>query len=124
MDSLLGTVGTAAGLFAGTSIDDMVVLAVLNVSSRADGRPARWQIWAGQYSGTVALLAISLAAALGLTLVPGDWIWVLGFIPVLLGLRKLAAAIRAHRSGEKAPPAVASGLAGVIGLTIANGGDN
>jgi cadmium resistance protein CadD (predicted permease) len=32
--------------------------------------------------------------------------------------------IRAHRSGGRAGPAAATGLAGVIGLTIANGGDN
>ncbi len=124
MYSMLATIGTAAGLFVGTNIDDMVVLAVLNVSCRADGRPARWQIWAGQYAGTAVLLVISLVAVLGLTLVPDGWIWVLGFIPLLLGVRKLIAAIRAHRSGETVSPAIASGLAGVTGLTIANGGDN
>jgi cadmium resistance protein CadD (predicted permease) len=118
------TVATAAGLFAGTNIDDMVVLAVLNASSRADGRPRRWQIWAGQYAGIAALTVISLAAALGLTLVPEGWVWLLGWIPIALGVRKLVIVIRARNSGERVSPTVATGLTGVMGVTIANGGDN
>ena len=124
MDSILATAATAVGLFAGTNIDDMVVLAVLNVSARAGKRPRPWQIWAGQYLGIAALVVISLLAAFGLTLVPDSWIWLLGLIPLLLGICKLVIAIRATRNGEQVSPAVATGLTGVIGLTIANGGDN
>jgi len=124
MEAIFATAATAAGLFAGTNIDDMVVLAVLNASSRADGRPAAWQIWAGQYAGIAALVAISLLACVWLSLVPESWLWILGLIPLGLGLRKLVIAIRAHRAGQQASPAVATGLTGVIGITIANGGDN
>jgi cadmium resistance protein CadD (predicted permease) len=118
------TVATAVGLFAGTNIDDMVVLAVLNASAQADGHPARWQIWVGQYTGIAVLTVISLVAALGLALVPGGWIWLLGLMPLTLGVHKLFIAVRAHRSGDPVSPAMATGLPGVIGLTIANGGDN
>jgi hypothetical protein len=38
MDGLLATAGAAAALFAVTNIDDMMVLAVLNATSRAAGR--------------------------------------------------------------------------------------
>lgn len=122
MDSPLAA--TAVGLFAGTNLDDMVVLAVLNASSRADGRPRRWQIWVGQYLGVAVLVVISLLAAVGLTLVPESWIWLLGLIPLGLGIRKLVIALRATRSGDSVSPAVVTGLAGVVGLTVANGGDN
>lgn len=37
MKSLLASAATAGGLFVGSNIDDRVVLAVLNASSRADG---------------------------------------------------------------------------------------
>jgi cadmium resistance protein CadD (predicted permease) len=124
MQAIFATAVAAAALFAGTNIDDLIVLAVLNASSRADGRPAAWQIWAGQYAGVGALVAISLAAAFGLKIVPENWLWILGLIPLALGLRKLLIAIRAHRAGQRASPAVATGLTGVIGITIANGGDN
>ena len=124
MDTLPATAATAALLFAGTNIDDIVVLAVFNASSRASGEPKRWQIWAGQYAGITVLVAVSLAAARGLTLIPQHWIWLLGLLPLGLGLYKLAVAIRARRSGEQASVAAAHGLPGVIGITIANGGDN
>ena len=115
---------TAAVLFAGTNVDDMIVLTVLSGSSRAAGRPRQWHIWAGQYAGFAVLIGASLAAAAGLALVPLHWLWLLGLVPLGLGLYKLAAAIRAHRSGQQASPAAVTGLAGVIGLTVANGGDN
>jgi hypothetical protein len=79
MDVIFATAATASGLFADTNVDDMVVLAVLNVSSRADGRPAAWQIWASQNAGITALVVISLLAALGLGSSPeagcGSWAW-------------------------------------------------
>ena len=121
---IFAVVLTAAVLFAATNVDDMVVLTVLSISSRASGQPRRWHIWAGQYAGFAVLIGVSLAAAAGLTLVPLHWLWVLGLVPLGLGLAKLAAMIRAHRAGQQASPAAATGLTGVIGLTIANGGDN
>jgi cadmium resistance protein CadD (predicted permease) len=117
-------VATAFVLFAATNADDIVVLTVLNVSSRVDGHPRGWQIWAGQYAGFTVLIAVSLAAAAGLLLVPARWLYLLGLLPLGLGLWKLAATIRARRSGGEASPVVVTGLTGVIGLTLVNGGDN
>ncbi len=79
---------------------------------------------AGQYAGVAALVVVSLLAALGLGVVLESWLWILGLVPLGLGLRKLVIATRAHRAGQRASPAVATGLTGVIGVTIANGGDN
>ncbi len=124
MEPSLVTVAMAAGLFAATNVDDIVVLAVLNAASRAGGRPRAWQIWAGQYAGIAALVVISFLAALGLTLVPRGWIWLLGLLPLFLGLRKLWAALRARGSEEPVSAAVATGVPGVMSITIANGGDN
>jgi len=124
MATLPAAIAEAAGLFAGTNIDDLIVLAVFSASSRASGRPGRWQIWAGQYIGVAVLLAVSLAAARGLDLIPHGNLWLLGLLPLGLGLGKLAAALRARRRGEPAAAAAPGGLAGVAGVTIANGGDN
>ena len=65
MTSSLASVAAAVGLFAGTNIDGMVVLAVLNMSYRVQGRPKRWHIWVGQYAGIATLVLISLLAAIG-----------------------------------------------------------
>ena len=115
---------TSFAVFAVTNADDIVVLTVLNATSRVGGRPLGWQIWAGQYAGFAVLIAASLAAAGGLFLVPPGWLWLLGLLPLGMGLYKLVAVIRARRAGESVSPVVVTGLAGVIGLTIVNGGDN
>jgi cadmium resistance protein CadD (predicted permease) len=118
------TIAAAAALFAGTNVDDLIVLAVLSASSRAAGYPRRWEIWAGQYLGFGVLLAVSLAAARGLRLIPHGWLWLLGLVPLGLGLGKLLATLLARRRGEPPPAAVPGGLAGLAALTITNGGDD
>lgn len=124
MDAITGTIATAAGMFAGTNIDDAVVLTVLNISARSTGAPKRWEIWAGQYIGIGLMVVVSGIAALGLSFVPLEWVGLLGLVPIALGVRMLIKAIRAHRDGDPSPPAVATGLMSVIGVTFANGGDN
>jgi cadmium resistance protein CadD (predicted permease) len=118
---VVGVISAAAGVFAGTNIDDLIVLTALFLAARTAGRPRPWQIWAGQYAGIGALVAMSGAAALGLTLLPDRWVGVLGLIPLALGVRGLVAAFR---SGGEATPPIATGLVSVAAVTIANGSDN
>jgi len=124
VDHLAGTLAAAVGVFTGTNVDDLVVLTVLFLSSRAIGRPARWQIWAGQYAGIALLVAASALAALGLSIVADRWVGLLGLIPLGLGVRGLVRALRAHAAGDDTAATVASGLVSVAGVTIANGADN
>ena len=124
MNSLPAQVAEAVGLFAGTNIDDVVVLTVLNAASRAGGRPRRWEIWAGQYAGFGVLVGVSLAAGRSLALVPAHWLWLLALIPIGLGVVNLAAAIRSLRGGQPPRPPSAGGPLGVALLTVANGADN
>lgn len=102
----------------------MVVLALLSASSRANGRPRRWEIWAGQYVGFAVLVGLSLAAGRGLALVPEHWLWLLALIPLGMGLVTLVAAIRSLRDGETPPAPSVGGLVGVAALAIVNGADD
>ncbi|MGP3955850.1 cadmium resistance transporter [Nonomuraea sp. 3N208] len=124
MGGISGTIGAAAGMFAGTNIDDIIVLTVLFLSWRASARPRPWQIWAGQYAGIAVLVLVSVVAALGLAIVPDDWVGLLGVVPFALGVKVLVSALRARGDGGDASPVVASGMASVAGVTIANGADN
>jgi cadmium resistance protein CadD (predicted permease) len=121
---IVAAIMTSIALFAITNADDIVMLTTLNASSRVVGRPREWHIWAGQYAGFTILIVASLAAAAGLTQVPVHWLWLLGLLPLGLGLVKLVGAIRARGSGGSGPPVMNTGLIGVMGLTIANGSDN
>jgi cadmium resistance protein CadD (predicted permease) len=124
MRSLFDTVRAAVGIFAGTSVEDLVMLTALFLSSRAVGRPRAWQIWAGWYTGIAILVVISGAGALGLVLVPGDWVGLLGIAPLSVGVYKLIETIRARGSGVVIRPVMAAGMMSVAGLAISNGGDN
>ena len=124
MSSLPASAATAVALFAGTNVDDLVVLALLNAASRAGGRPRRWEIWVGQYLGFAGLVGLSLAAGRGLSLLPARWLWLLALIPFTLGVVTLIGVIRAVRRGEQPAPPSAGGLLGVAALTVVNGADN
>ncbi|MGC5009806.1 cadmium resistance transporter [Streptosporangium sp. DT93] len=118
---MIQTIGTAVAVFAGTNVDDLVILTVLFLAYRAGGVPRPGQIVAGQYAGIATLVAVSAAVALGLAAVPDRWVGLLGLVPFGLGLRGLVGAARSD-TGE-APP-VASGVISIAGVTIANGADN
>jgi cadmium resistance protein CadD (predicted permease) len=111
-------------VFAGTNVDDIIVLTVLFLSARATGRPRPWQIWAGQYAGIAVLVLVSALAALGLTVLPDRWVPLLGLVPIALGVRGLIGAVRQGAGGEDEPPVVAGNALAVAGVTIANGADN
>jgi cadmium resistance transport/sequestration family protein len=122
---VFGTLATAVVVFAGTNVDDLVVLTALFLSARATARPQPWQVWVGQYAGIGLLVAVSAVAALGLTIVPDEWVGLLGLVPFALGVRGLVAAIRARADGaDNPPPVVAGSLVSVAGVTVANGADN
>ncbi|CAM3554990.1 cadmium resistance transporter [Isoptericola cucumis] len=123
---MLSTIAAAAGLFVATNIDDIVVLTVLfAVAARGTSRLRGWQIVAGQYLGLVTLIAVSFLAALGLTIVPDEWVGLLGLIPLAIGVLALVRTLRGNDDDDEAESALkAVGLLGVAGITIANGGDN
>ena len=124
MNHIIATIVTAAGVFAGTNVDDIIVLTVLFLASRTAGEPRRWQIWSGQYAGIAALVAASTVAASGLAVVPDKWVGLLGLVPFGLGVRSLVATISSGDIGTEAGTPVAGSALTVAGVTIANGADN
>lgn len=123
---MLSTIAAAAGLFVATNLDDIVVLTVLfAVAARGTSQLRGWQIVAGQYLGLITLIAVSFLAALGLTIVPDEWVGLLGLIPLAIGVLGLVRTLRGTGDDDEAESALkAVGLLGVAGITIANGGDN
>src|SRR3954471_24586093 len=125
----VGLIGQAAGLFAVTNIDDIVILAVF--FGRTAGRAGALRVVGGQYLGFAGILAAAVVGALGAGLLPESAIPYLGLVPLFLGLRAAWTAWR-HRQdpdddtdGKKADPLAAGpGVLAVAGVTFANGGDN
>ena len=119
---MITTIAAAVARFAGTNIDDIVVLTVMFVAYASQGRPRAGKIGTGQYLGLITLVATSVVAALGLVIVPQEWVGLLGVLPLSLGLWTLIRWLRSDDEDE--PPVAATGMAGVAAITIANGADN
>lgn len=122
MAHLASVVGTAAGAFVGTNIDDFVVLLLLVLGMPEDGI-RRWQIVVGQYLGFAVLLVISACGALALHAVSESWAGLLAVVPLALGVRGLIQAWRAPDPAGETPILVGD-VAKVATVTVANGGDN
>ncbi len=129
---LLPAMVIAVAVYASTNIDDLLILAVFF----ADPQVRIGAVVAGRFLGLAVLVLASAAAALLAMAVPGEWIALLGLVPLALGLRLLPALLGrnggADEQTQEAPagaqqPArrgfVAQSLT-VAGVTLANGGDN
>lgn len=131
--------GVAA--FAATNFDDLFLLILWFSRARSDPRAER-MIVAGQYLGFSILVLVSVLAYIGTLLIPGEYVGLLGILPIILGLRELVSLRR--RAGEEAevleaddprgnvPRVLRSRLfhwldphaAAVAAVTVANGSDN
>jgi cadmium resistance protein CadD (predicted permease) len=123
-----GIVAEAAGLFAITNVDDIVLLSLFFGRSAGQQGAAR-RIVTGQYLGFTAILAITVAAAYGATFLPGSAIAYLGLLPLALGLWAAWQAWKHHRqgdSGEQQTENKQDDLKAlhVAAVTFANGSDN
>lgn len=114
---MLQVLAAAAAAFFSTNLDDLFVLMLL--FAQAGDRAGRRRIAAGQYLGIGALTAFSMLCALGMGRVPGEYLRLLGLVPILLGLR---AFVTRNRPEEAAVSGV--GVLSTAALTVANGGDN
>ncbi|MEU2406549.1 cadmium resistance transporter [Streptomyces rubiginosohelvolus] len=123
-----GIIGQAAGLFAVTNIDDILILSLF-FAQGAGHRGSTRRIVSGQYLGFAAILAVAVAAAFGATFLPESVIPYLGLLPLALGFKAAWQAWQNHRAGDgdreetQAREGGPSSLA-VAAVTFANGGDN
>ncbi|MCQ6273322.1 cadmium resistance transporter [Pseudarthrobacter sp. R1] len=122
---MLATILAAAAMFAATNIDDIVVLTALFLAS-SRGQPRAWHIVGGQYAGLITLVGLSLLAALGLTIVPDEWVGLLGIFPLILGIIGLIRGLKREGDDDDDENKLTEGLGllGIAGITIANGADN
>ncbi|MDX3107167.1 cadmium resistance transporter [Nonomuraea angiospora] len=117
-----GIFGQAAGLFAVTNIDDIVILALFFAQGSGHLR-----IVLGQYIGFAGILVVAVAAAFGATFLPESAVPYLGLLPLALGLKAAWQVWRDRAGGDEDDPPARSGgpkALEVAAVTFANGGDN
>jgi cadmium resistance protein CadD (predicted permease) len=126
---MLSLVLLAIAAYAATNIDNLFVL----LGFLAEAGAQRHRVVAGQYAGSLILVAAALALAALLTRLPGSYVGLLGFLPIAVGLHKAWQRFgpgRPTRNDSEAPHALPrSRMSGspswtVAGVAIANGSDN
>jgi cadmium resistance protein CadD (predicted permease) len=123
-----GIVAEAAGLFAITNVDDIVLLSLFFGRGAGQQGAAR-RIVTGQYLGFIVILAITVAAAYGATFLPESAIAYLGLLPLALGLWAAWQEWKHRRQGdggEQQPENKQDGPKAlqVAAVTFANSSDN
>jgi len=112
---------SAIVVFISTSIDDLVLLILFH--SQATTRFQRISILVGQILGIGVLVGISLVGSyLASRMLEGWAIGLLGFIPIMLGIKAMLG--RQEKKEESVNAGRKSLLATVTLVTIASGGDN
>lgn len=125
MTKIITAIVTGAVTFAATNIDDIFVLMLFYSQANKDIHPRH--IVAGQYLGFSALVAISLLGFLGGLIVPHEWIGLLGFLPIAIGVRHWLNRNKTEENIEArggSGSGLFSAIFSVAAVTFANGGDN
>ena len=116
---------TGVTSFAATNIDDIFLLTLF--FGRREKSVRGWHIVLGQYLGFTTLVAISLIGYFARYVAPREWIGLLGFLPMAIGVKKLVEWKKAQDglSGDEAAGINAdSSVSTVAAVTFANGADN
>jgi cadmium resistance protein CadD (predicted permease) len=117
------TILRAAGMFAVTNIDDLLILALFFGRAAVAGAGAA-RVVLGQYLGFGAILAAAVVGTVGAGLLPESALPYLGLIPLLLGLRAAWQLWRERGADGERPEVGEVGVLHVAAVTFANGGDN
>lgn len=83
---MISTIITAIVSFFSTNIDDIFILMLFFSQVNKDIKVKHIVI--GQYLGIGALTAISIAGALGISIIPQEYVGLLGLVPIYLGIKE------------------------------------
>lgn len=144
---MISTIITALVSFFSTNIDDIFILMLFFSQVNKDIKVKHIVI--GQYLGIGALTAISIAGALGISIIPQEYGGLLGLVPIYLGIKEYIEYKKEIKNNveEEVQDAeeniqeqvvlnqenktlvsirkfISPNILKVAGVTIANGGDN
>lgn len=132
MNELITSISTGITAFTATNLDDLVILTLL--FSQANATFRRRHIVIGQYLGFCTLVIASLIGFFGGLILPSQWMGLLGFVPITIGLNRLLNGENNSESEEESAIELSdsarftSFLApqaySVAAITVANGSDN
>ena len=122
-----GLIAEAAGLFAATNVDGIVILSLFFAQGAGEHGSAR-RVVAGQYLGFAVILVVAIGVAFGASFLPREAIPYLGLIPITIGLRDAWKLWKDRQRGDEGEQAETTPggptVRKVAAITFGNGGDN
>jgi cadmium resistance protein CadD (predicted permease) len=112
-------IGLAVVTFVITNIDDLLILSVYFSAPIYRGR----NIVAGQFTGIIAIILISLTGVVLGNFLSDRWISLLGILPIIVGVKELLSDEGEENDDVSIKPTHFQFLTVAL-VTIANGGDN
>lgn len=133
MEWFISTCVIAITAFTATNIDNFLVLTAYFAQSNANFRPRH--IFVGQYIGFTGLILASLPGYfIGGLIIDREWIGLLGFLPLAIGIKRLWENWQNLDEGvliqtstvytKEKTPLLSRQVSQVAIVTFANGGDN
>jgi cadmium resistance transport/sequestration family protein len=132
MNHLVTAIPTGIAAFIATNLDDLVILTLLFSQVNATFRNRH--IFIGQYLGFSVLVLASIPGFFGGMILPGNWIGLLGLVPIVIGFNQWLNEDNdySEKDDEETETSHNSGFASslapqtfsVAAITIANGSDN
>jgi cadmium resistance protein CadD (predicted permease) len=121
MAGALTMIVLAAGTFAATNVDNLVLL----VGWMLSGRVPRHHMFMGYVVGMALLLAVTIGLGFSSNLMPVQYLGYLGIIPVLLGVKMLFDLWRKNNVGLDylRAPSPKSSIVAIASTQLANGVD-
>src|SRR5215468_1070107 len=121
-----GLIAEAAGVFAVTNLDDIVILSLFFAQGAGEHGSAR-RVVAGQYLAFAVILAGAIGIAFGASFLPRQAIPYLGLIPITIGLRDAWKLWKNRQRGDEGEQAESTPggptVRKVAVTTFGNGGD-
>lgn len=118
--SLLGALLMGVASFAATNVDDLLILTFF--FGHHSSQSGRWRIVIGQCLALGAIVLLSLAGGTATHFLSPRHVGLLGFLPILIGVRHYL--IAGRRAPETSVPAQAISVTQVAAVIFASGADS
>lgn len=119
---MIYTVIAAAMAFIATNTDDLFLNMLLYLRSSGKGEDAA--ITTGKFMGTAVLLTVSCLGAAGLQKLAANWLWLMGFIPLALGIKEIINYKNNDSADDIDVAGTSTSAIGAMFITLASGADN
>lgn len=116
---MLEAVFTSLIAFISTNIDDILILTFIFTANK---NAKTYKIILGKYIGMALLTAVSIISALGLKLIDPKYLFLLGFVPIILGIKEIISNLKNDKNEDKTD--FKGSILSTAFLTIASGADN